>query len=350
MTGASFSRVLDEMNEAARSRTPSGIDNVRRTKIRAVCSLTKRPLVIYATACLTAKPVPESLLIIEPSDKMGFQEVTAKITGKAVDVLVHSPGGMADATAIIVEVLRDRFDQIRFIVPFYAKSAATMLALSGNEILMTSVAELGPIDPQMPIVLPNGVTMYSPAYALKRQYLRAQAEVNADPSKLPGWIPTLSHPSRLAECDLAISQAKRYAKAWLEKFMLAGNPKAVEIADDIAEYLSDHAQFLSHGFPIRWNNDKLQQAKVSLISSDSEPLDDAVMDLYYAIDLTFQMTATVKFFENSLEPADFVGKLALQQVIQLGPVPGPPSNPPPSPQPPSGNFRPVSSRPARRNR
>ncbi|WP_422296693.1 SDH family Clp fold serine proteinase, partial [Candidatus Binatus sp.] len=185
---------------------------------------------------------------------MGFREVTAKIPGDQLDVLIHSPGGLPDATASIVDLLRDKFTYVRFLVPFYAKSAATMLALSGNEIVMSSAAELGPIDPQMPVVLPNGVRMYSPAYALKKQYERAQDEVNRTPQKMAGWIATLSHPSRLVECDLALDQAKTYAQKWLEAYMLNGNTNAAVIAKDIADYLSDHGQFLSHGYPIRWNN------------------------------------------------------------------------------------------------
>jgi hypothetical protein len=238
---ASFGQVLTEVNAALQTQGPAGIDNVRRQKINALSTIAGRPLVLYATACLTGKPIPELLLMIEPNDKLGILEVTTKIPSDNLDVLIHSPGGMPDATAAIVELLRDKFTHIRFIVPFFAKSAATMLALSGNEILMTSAAELGPIDPQMPVVLPNGVRMYSPAYALKRQYERAQDEVNGDPSKMAGWIATLSHPSRLIECELAIDQAKSYAKKWLAAYMLSGHTNASAISEDIAEYLSDHS-------------------------------------------------------------------------------------------------------------
>ncbi|MBI4572548.1 MAG: hypothetical protein HY713_04580 [candidate division NC10 bacterium] len=104
-----------------------------------------------------------------------------------LDIFIHSPGGLPDAAASIVELLRERFAHIGFIVPFFAKSAATMLVLSGNQVLMTPAAELGPIDPQMPVVLPNGVVMFSPAYALKEQYERAHPRSERKSSSI-AWL------------------------------------------------------------------------------------------------------------------------------------------------------------------
>ncbi len=279
------------------------------------------------------------MLIIEPSDKLGFREVTANVGGNVLDVVLHSPGGMSDATAAIVDLLRAKFNHIRFIVPFYAKSAATMLALSGNEILMTEAAELGPIDPQMPVVLPNGVRMYSPAYALKKQYELAQQEVNADPGKMAGWLATLSHPSRLLECDLAIDQSRTYVRTWLKTYMFDGHTNSATLADDTAVYLSDHSQFLSHGYPIKWNHQRLSQVRIFLTLSVNQQLDDAIWELYCALDLTFQMTACVKLFENSLTPADCVARL-VQVQVQLTPQPVQPTAPQPQPPPQPSTQRP----------
>lgn len=50
---------------------------------------------------------------------------------KEIDFILHSPGGFAEDTEMIVIILRGRFENIRFIIPHSAMSAATMLALSG---------------------------------------------------------------------------------------------------------------------------------------------------------------------------------------------------------------------------
>ena len=46
-------------------------------------------------------------------------------------------------------------------VPSVAKSAATMIALSGDELLMERNAELGPIGPQFPFVKGDGTAVMS---------------------------------------------------------------------------------------------------------------------------------------------------------------------------------------------
>lgn len=75
-----WAKVLTEINEGRQAHGPNTVDVIRRQKIAAVTAITGRPLVIYATACTTpGKPIPDILLMIEPSDKLGFQEVTAKI-------------------------------------------------------------------------------------------------------------------------------------------------------------------------------------------------------------------------------------------------------------------------------
>ena len=56
---------------------------------------------------------------------------------------------MADAAERLVKILRSNFDEVNFLIPHSAYSAATMLALSGDSIVMHPSAVLGPIDPQV---------------------------------------------------------------------------------------------------------------------------------------------------------------------------------------------------------
>ena len=78
------------------------------------------------------------------NDKDAFDEITRNLPGDVgLDVLLHSPGGSAEATESIGELLRARFNSVRFIVPSLAKSAATMLTMLGDQILIDEVGELG---------------------------------------------------------------------------------------------------------------------------------------------------------------------------------------------------------------
>lgn len=69
--------------------------------------------------------------------------------GKLVMVL-HTPGGVAEAVEKMVEVIRQHFTDVTFVVPDYAMSAGTLLCMSGDRILMDYSSSLGPVDPQVP--------------------------------------------------------------------------------------------------------------------------------------------------------------------------------------------------------
>jgi Serine dehydrogenase proteinase len=77
-------------------------------------------------------------LVAEPRDEV------------EIDLWLESPGGDAHTAYKLALMLRDVACHIRVVVPDYAKSAATLLALVGDEIYLAPGAELGPLDAQMP--------------------------------------------------------------------------------------------------------------------------------------------------------------------------------------------------------
>jgi hypothetical protein len=91
--------------------------DIIEAKIRRVCDLTGAPLIVYASACTAAagKAAPE-LLPIDNSDKVGFHSMLEDLAGPKLDVLIHSPGGMAEAAESIVEEIRRKFNHVRFII------------------------------------------------------------------------------------------------------------------------------------------------------------------------------------------------------------------------------------------
>lgn len=77
---------------------------------------------------------------------------------KEIDFLIISNGGDPITALRIINLLRERFDKITVLVPYVAYSAATILALGADEIIMHSYSNLGPTDPQIMVtrVNPNG--------------------------------------------------------------------------------------------------------------------------------------------------------------------------------------------------
>ncbi len=68
-----------------------------------------------------------------------------------IDLIVHTPGGLVLAAVQIARALKDHPARTTVIVPHYAMSGGTLIALAADEILMDPHAVLGPVDPQLSI-------------------------------------------------------------------------------------------------------------------------------------------------------------------------------------------------------
>ena len=66
-----------------------------------------------------------------------------------IDLIVHTPGGLALATTQIANALVRHKAPVRVIIPHYAMSGGTIIALAADEIIMDQNAVLGPVDPQL---------------------------------------------------------------------------------------------------------------------------------------------------------------------------------------------------------
>lgn len=66
-------------------------------------------------------------------------------------LLLWSPGGDGEIAVRLVRSAQARCSELTVIVPDIAKSAATILALGADQILMGPASDLGPIDPQFEV-------------------------------------------------------------------------------------------------------------------------------------------------------------------------------------------------------
>ncbi len=80
----------------------------------------------------------------------GFQTVRHEISeGGAVGLLMESPGGDAHYAYQIARLFQRRTNNFTAVIPQYAKSAATLLALGAASIVLGRDAEIGPLDVQV---------------------------------------------------------------------------------------------------------------------------------------------------------------------------------------------------------
>jgi ClpP class serine protease len=66
-----------------------------------------------------------------------------------ITMILHTPGGLVLAAAQIALALKDHPAKTSVIVPHYAMSGGTLIAMAADEIYMDPHAVLGPIDPQL---------------------------------------------------------------------------------------------------------------------------------------------------------------------------------------------------------
>jgi len=66
-----------------------------------------------------------------------------------IDLILHTPGGLVLAATQIARAINRRKGKVTALVPHYAMSGGTLIALAADEIVMCDHAVLGPVDPQV---------------------------------------------------------------------------------------------------------------------------------------------------------------------------------------------------------
>ncbi len=204
-----------------------------------------------------------------------LMEVCHAVPERSLDLIIHSPGGAVAAAEQMVNYLRTQFDEIRVFVPLQAKSAATMIGLGADEIVMGRYSELGPIDPQILIPIPGGTGRFAPAHAILRDFKRAKDEIAKDVNMLAAWTPILhAYSGGLLEfCTQQIQLAQEIVAGWLRAHMLAHPDAGIPDADrpsrtPCALARSKPARMRS---PIRCRSCFATQAKMAISSSPTGP-------------------------------------------------------------------------------
>ncbi|ABS27504.1 protein of unknown function DUF114 [Anaeromyxobacter sp. Fw109-5] len=126
--------------ESSRQRLISRIE--RRRKSRVILLVHRQE-----TMSLLGFPLMRYIDINDSEDVLRAIELTDPEV--PLDIVLHTPGGVVLAALQIARAERDHKGKVTVIVPHYAMSGGTLIALSADEILMSRHAVLGPVDPQL---------------------------------------------------------------------------------------------------------------------------------------------------------------------------------------------------------
>ncbi|MBU2008897.1 MAG: hypothetical protein KJ624_03455 [Chloroflexi bacterium] len=238
-----------------------------------------------------------------------FEDLLRTADSKVGYLMITSPGGDPNAAEKLLVMCRERFTEGFFvIIPNYAKSAGTMVALGSEKILMGYLAELGPIDPQLQISSVPGPSLPARSFIDGLENIRTKVKKDGDPVQM--YLPMLSQirPEVIAICQSAIEDSRSFAEKWLKRHMLRNDQGQ---AEQVAEWLSTGEKYRSHGKVIDYQEAKdILKLNVEKLDKDSE-LWDNVWELYTRSIQQLQLSGGAKLFENA--------KVSLTMNVEVGP-------------------------------
>lgn len=191
-------------------------------------------------------------------------------------VILETTGGYVEVVERIVSVFRRHFDFVEFVVPNFAFSAGTILAMSGDEIYMDYYSVLGPIDPQFQ----NDAGHLLPGLGYLSKYNDLLDEINSAETgerQIRAQLAFLLKkfdPAQLFHIEQSIEHSKALIIEWLPRFKFkewavteASGKKVTDKmkkdrAEQIATALGDASRWHSHGRGISLR--ELQGADIGL--------------------------------------------------------------------------------------
>lgn len=264
-------------------------------------------LIVYASGI--GKPIPD-IALSQEDYYIIVDMLREKInTHKKIDFYLETPGGSGEAAEEIVEFLRKHFDEVSFIVAGEAKSAGTLMVLSGDEIFMTETGSLGPIDAQIKIGR-SIVSAYDYLEWINEKFEEAEKNGKLNPFDAtmiaqisPGELKGVINSLKFAE-DLVVEWLTKYKfKNWnvteSRKIKVTKKIKT-ERAKKIVEELIDHSKWRSHGRSIKIQDLENIGLKINHIDK-MDNIKNIVYRIHTVCRLLFNSTTAYKIFATQDE-------------------------------------------------
>jgi hypothetical protein len=216
--------------------------------------LTKRNLFVYAADFNKARRGIDVSLMQD--DFYTIQDILRESDKKQIDVYLETPGGSGEAAEEIAKFLRKKFDEVNFVIAGEAKSAGTILALSGDNIYMSETGSLGPIDAQVKI---GRSVVSAHDYKAWVDEKRNEAINNGRLNPFDAIMVAQISPGEIYGVINSLEFAKDLVKGWLERYKfknwiqtqtshtLVTDEMRKKRAKEVAEKLCDHTSWRTHG-------------------------------------------------------------------------------------------------------
>jgi hypothetical protein len=279
------------------------LNKERKVQLERISTLRGRDVLVYAAKISNQNPDVNPS--IEFDDTISILDQLSYLSGDTLDFILESGGGSGEVAEEIIRIIRDKYPHLSVIVPGWAKSAATIMSMAADEILMGKGSALGPIDSQ--------ITWQGKRFSAG-EFIEALEDIKAESAGgglNPAYIPILQriNPGEIKRAENGLQFAKELVTQWLSthKFKdwhthsstgdAVTEDHKLKRAGQIAEQLCDHKRWRTHGRSIRLAD--LHEMRVLITDYTAEAELAEAIDRYYALlRILFDSTTIFKVFET----------------------------------------------------
>ena len=232
--------------------------------------------------CEIRPPLDEELRVV-------LEDIRNESNETHLIVMLETNGGFMETVERLVSVMRTHYKYVSFVIPNYAYSAGTILALSGDKIYMDYYSVLGPIDPHYRG--DDGRLLSGVGYLTKFNELIEIINESGESSARAEMVYLVKKfdPSQLFQLEQSINHGISLVTKWLPKYKFKNWKKTErretkvtsemkkDRAENIARVLGDAKKWHSHGRGISMED--LTGSDIKLKIDDfgkNEKLNDAI--------------------------------------------------------------------------
>ena len=272
----------------------------------------KKKIATALDAFTNARGKPSVFLFLAESltvrHVLQLRSVLGDHTFEELDLVIDSYGGNIHAAYQVIELLRLHARRVHACVPFYAKSAATLLCLGAEEIVVDDLAQLGPLDTQIYEEKKGGKGEFTSALnpfktleqlqtfsletldiATKTIIMRSGMDLDECLKhatefvrSTTGSLFTQLNPEKFGEYSRALAVGTEYGSRLLRRFTSWDDEKRTEILEKLVhgypshEYIIDYHELKEMGFNVKLFVDSERAAVQKLF--DILPVDRTVVE------------------------------------------------------------------------
>ena len=213
-----------------------------------------------------------------------------------IDLFIYSTGGDTMVPWRLVSMIREHCKKFSVLIPYKAHSAATMISLGADEIIMTDLSELSPIDPstfnafnpqdpsnqqnKIPISVEDVMAFFD--LAKNKFGIKSDEDLTKIFNKFVESNPQI-HPLALGNVNRTHNLIRQLAKRLLKSHNFAMKDDEIEkIVDYFTEKLYSHQYFIGR-------KEAKDDLGVKTVKEAEENLAKAMTDLYeeYSKEMNF---------------------------------------------------------------